>query len=282
MEPGPPRTNDFSPAAVRRAVLKESITHPATLYPGVLAVLGALAGTLFGSPVFIMAGMGAALAAGCGFTVNFFFRAETLASKYFEGLSGKITAAEESRLDELFQELKNSELIPGAENPAARAAEQFVRVRQKYGSLHELLEQKLGSGEVSVGNIWAAGEQVYLGVLDNLRDAATIFRNISEIDIARTEVRLGELSRRAESSRVEAREKETLKKRMKLIDDQLGHVNELLARNEEAITQLEDAAAAIAALDSDDNLASVDPSISVGRLRELASSLRKQESGPRG
>jgi len=53
----------------------------------------------------------------------------------------------------------------------------------------------------------------------------------------------------------------------------------LLARNEEAITQLEEAAAAIAVLDSDDDLASVNTAISVGRLRELACSLRNQESG---
>lgn len=281
MEPGPPRTNDFSPAAVRRAVLKESVTHPATLYPAALALLGALAGTLFGSPVFVMAGVASALAAACGFTVNFFFRNESIAKRYFEGLSGRIAAAEERRLDELFHEIEKSKLIPGAENSAARAADQFVRVRRKYAGLQELLQQKLGAGEGAAGNVWAAGEQVYLGALDNLRDMAAVFRAISGMDIDRDRVRLHELSRREASSRAEAMEKEALKDRMGLLRDQLGRVNELLARNEEAIAQLENATAALAALDTDDNLASVDTAISVGRLRELASDLRNREREPR-
>gem|GEM_PF-1402786 len=271
---GMPAPADFSLQAVRRFVRNEAITHPATLYPGVFAVLGGLAWVLFGSPLFILGAFGAFLAGAAGFTVNYFFRDETLAKRYLEGLKEKMTAEDERRLADLHEELKNGVQIPGAEQVATTAVEQFVKVKLKYDNLNQLLEQKLGSGEINVGGLWAAGEQVYLGVLDNLRDVAAILRSVSTIDSDYIHGRLKELSRNSHRGESDPRERETLRKRMKLREQQLGKISELLTRNEEALTHLEEASAAVAEAEASDDLASVNPEISTTRLKELAAAIR--------
>jgi hypothetical protein len=70
---------------------------------------------------------------------------------------------------------------------------------------------------------------------------------------------------------------ETLRKRRRLWDDQLDNVNELLTRNEEALTQLEEVAVAIAAIRSGEGFATVNTTESVKRLHELADRIYQKQ-----
>lgn len=272
-----PPARDFAPMAVRRAVRTEALTHPLTLYPAVTGLLGGLAWALFGSPILLGVAFGGALVGLAGLTVNYFFRDKTFAMRYVEHLKEQMAARERTLLESLGEALQSCTAIEGTEEYAQQGLEQFERVQQKYESLMRLLEQKLGSGELALGGIWAATEQVYLGVLENLRQVESLLRSIATIDQAYIDHRLEKLSRIAAPDEADVRESQTLLKRKKLREDQLRNVNEILTQNEEALTQLEEATIAVSAIRSGERFTAVNTLSSMKRLRELADTLYEKQ-----
>lgn len=268
-----PPARDFAPVAVRRAIRAEALTHPATLYPAVTGILGGLAWALFGSPILLAVAFGGGLLGLAGLTVNYFFRDKTFATRYVEQLKQQVADRERSLLESLGEALQSCSNIAGAEEYAQQASAQFVKIQRKYESLMELLEQKLGSGELALGGVWAVTEQVYLGVLENLRQVEGLLGSIATIDPAYIDQRLERLSQIAAPDDADVREAQTLLTRKKLREDQLQKVNELLTENEEALTQLEEATVAMAGIESFERFTTVNTLDSVKRLRELAASI---------
>jgi len=277
VESGLPPARDFAPMAVRRAVRAEALTHPLTLYPAVTGLLGGLAWALFGSPILLGVAFGGALVGLAGLTVNYFFRDKTFAARYVEHLKEQVAARERALLESLAEELQSCIAIEGTEEYAQQGLEQFERVQQKYESLMGLLEQKLGSGELALGGIWAATEQVYLGVLENLRQVESLLRSIATIERAYIDHRLEKLSRIAAPDEADVRERQTLLKRKKMREDQLRNVNELLTQNEEALTQLEEATIAVSGIRSGERFTTVRTLSSMKRLRELADTIYEKQ-----
>lgn len=275
-EGGLPRVGNFGPKAVQRAIRNEALTHPATLYPGVVGILGGLAGFLFGSSLLLGVGFGAALLGLTGLTVNYFFRDKTFANRYIERLKQQTAAQEELLLKNLQEDLVQCRSIAGAEEYGEQALAQFTKIEEKYGKLNTLLEHKLGSGEFALGGIWAANEQVYLGVLENLKEIVSVVHTISTIDSSYIHDRLKKLSRLRKPTAADKREAETLIKRKRIRDEQLEKVNELLTRNEEALTQIEEATVAVAEIRADDRFTTIDTADSVQRLRELAGTIHER------
>lgn len=276
-----PGISDFAPDAVRRAIRNESLTHPATLYPGVVGILGAVAWGLFGAPVLLGISFGAFLISLTGLTVNYFFRDKIIADRYVEVLKKQLAEKEEQLLKNLHQDLMESMSVAGAEHHAEQGLDQFEKIRRKYDSLNKLVDEKLGSGELSLGGVWAATEQVYLGVLENLRIIANLLQSISTIDPRYISDRLDWLAGLEKPDDADIREIETLRTREQLRNDQLQKVNEYLTRNEEALTRLEEATIAVSAIRSDDGFTEVDTEQSVARLRDLAREINERQSGIR-
>ncbi|MDQ7781467.1 MAG: hypothetical protein RDU20_01215 [Desulfomonilaceae bacterium] len=276
-----PGMNDFAPEAVRRAIRKESLTHPATLYPGVVGILGAVAWGLFGAPVLLGVSFGAFLLSLTGLTVNYFFRDGTIARRYVEFLKKQLAEKEEDLLRNLQQDLMECRDIAAADRYVRQGSDQFDKIRRKYDNLNKLVEDKLGSGELSLGGVWAAAEQVYLGVLENLRNVVNSLHSISTIDPLYISDRLNWLSGIEKPDDADLREMETLRRRERLRVEQLQRVNEYLTRNEEALTRLEEATIAVAAIRSDDGFTGVDTEHSVERLRELAREINERQGGLR-
>jgi len=274
---GRPAARDFGPIAVRSAIRREALTHPATLYPGVAGVLGGLAWALFGSPIFLGFAFAASIAGLASFTVNYFFRDKTFSGRYVEQLKERMAAQKRELVDSIQEGLRGAGEIPGGEEHAYQGLEQFAGIRQKYDNFNALVEEKFGSGELALGEIWSAMEQVYLGVLENLREVVSLLQSISTIDPEYIRKRLDKLSRMKGKDEADLRETETLLKRQKLRDDQLRKVNELLTRNEEALTQMEEATIAVAGIRSEDPFTAVNTVDSVNRLRELASTIYRKE-----
>lgn len=268
-----PPARDFAPSALKRAVRAEALTHPLTLYPSVVGVLGGLAWALFGSPLLLGVAFGGIVLGLSGLTVNYFFRDSVFAKRYVEQLKKVAAEREQALLDGLRTGLQACQSIPGAEEYSLQALEQFVRIRQKYENIMKLLDQKLGSGELALGGIWAASEQVHLGVLENLRRIEHLLQSIATIDETYIHQRLHRLSQLSRLDEADIREVETLKKRKALREEQLHTVNELLTQNEEALTQLEETAVAVADIPSEERFTSMDTLDSVKRLRELATAI---------
>ncbi|MFH1117298.1 MAG: hypothetical protein V1792_25550 [Pseudomonadota bacterium] len=278
---GVPGIRDFAPEAVRRAIRNESLTHPATLYPGVVGILGALAWGLFGAPVLLGVSLGAFLVSLTGLTVNYCFRDKIIEGRYVEVLKKRLEEKEERLLKDLHQDLLECGDIVGAENFAKQGSVQFEKIRRKYDDLNQLVEDKLGSGELSLGGVWAATEQVYLGALENLRNVVDSLRSVSTIDPVYIGDRLTWLSGLEKPDDADLREMEALRKREQLRIDQFQRVNEYLTRNEEALTRLEEATIAVSGIRSDNGFTGADTQQSVERLRELAREIHERQSGLR-
>jgi hypothetical protein len=280
-EPRFPGISDFAPEAVRRAIRNESLTHPATLYPGVVGILGAVAWGLFGAPVLLGVTFGGFLISLAGLTVNYFFRYKIIAGRYVEFLKKQLADKEERLLKNLHQDLIGCKDITGTDHYAKQGLDQFEKIRRKYDNLNRLVDDKLGSGELSLGGVWAATEQVYWGVLENLRKVVNSLQSISTIDPPYINDRLSWLAGLDKPDDADLREIETLRKREQLRIEQLQRVNEYLTRNEEALTRLEEATIAVSAIRADDGFTSVDTEHSVERLRELAREINERQSGLR-
>jgi hypothetical protein len=104
-----------------------------------------------------------------------------------------------------------------------------------------------------------------------------LLRGIATSDLSYVDDRLNWLGRLDRPAEADIREMETLRKRRRLWDDQLDNVNELLTRNEEALTQLEEVAVAIAAIRSGEGFATVNTTESVKRLHELADRIYQKQ-----
>jgi hypothetical protein len=266
----PPSLGDFSQKAIQRAIRNEALSHPVTLYSAVATVLTALSWASFGAPLFLWAALGSAVLSAGSLIVNYCFRDRTLGESYIRQLNDRLAHQKESVLHSLQDELKQCGSISGAQDHVAQGLEQFIRSKLSYDNFREVLEQSFGAGRLDYGRIWGASEQAYLGVLDNLKQVATILKSLSTIDPDYIEHRLRQLDALAHLDDADKREQVTLMKRSRVREEQLRQVNEILTRNEEAITGIEEATAALAVNGSGDTFADVDPETSIRQLRELS------------
>jgi len=204
--------------------------------------------------------------------VHIFFRHERIANNYITRLNKKLKEHERGVLESLHKNLKTCRAIKGAEQYASQGTEQFVRVQKKYQNVHELLEQKLTSGELTFGRFVGAAEQVYLSALDNLKQAVAMLQSAGSIDPDYIHDRLKQLAEIKQLTEADRRESEALNKRLKLREEQLEKVSHLLTNNEEAMTKMEETTAAIASMQTDGSFATTDFETAITQLQELAKS----------
>ncbi len=262
---------DFSQQAIGKAVLRHTIQHPLTLYPMVLGVLGATAAVVLDFPFAVLLGSITALGGGVmGWVVNFFFRSEVFATRYIHGCQEAVALQRGRLMDTMYEDLGQCRSIAGSEHFAEQGIAQLEQVQKRLVTLRELLADKLNRSELSYGRYLGAAERVYLAVLDNLRDVTTILKSVSTIDPAYLSHRLNELKQLKNPTDADREENETLVKRRALREQQLQRVNVLLTRNEEAMTQMDDATAALANLDTDESRPSLDLETAIEELQKLA------------
>jgi len=233
--PGQPQVSDFSQKAIQRAVLKEGLAHPLTLFPSALGLLSGLAGFLFSLPILFAIMAGTFVIGAGSLIVNIFFLSERTASRYIRRLNAKLKEHEKYVLASLQKDLRECSSIKGAEHYASQGVEQFRRIQKKYQNVLDLLEQKLSSGELTFGRFSGAAEQVYLSTLNNLKQVVATLKSAGTIDPDYIEGRLEQLAMLEHKSEADRKEGDTLKKRRALREQQLDKVNHLLTKNEEAL-----------------------------------------------
>lgn len=261
------RPSEFSQSAVRRAVLRETASHPASVYPAALAVLGAVAVALFGwSGPLLWGASGAGCVGLASWLVNYFVRNRSFASGYLERAHRALEEHTRTRLQALEREL--SEL--GLE----RGVHQLEEFGAKLANLKRILGQVLNANELTYGRYLGIAEQVYLSAIDNLHEAALSRQSIQTIDLGYVDRRMREIEKGGVQPE-EAAELESLRARRELHAEQLAKVEELLARNETAMTQMDMAAAAIAAIKTGPRSARIDFETAMGELTRLAATAQR-------
>lgn len=282
---GPPSIGDFSQKKTSKAVLTNTVTHPLTLYPLAVAILGGATIALL--PSFAAAGAIAALGGatiGIGsWIVNFCFRGDTYATRYLERLHEQMAEYKAEKLRNIETELLHGKDIEGVSDYIHQAVEQFRMSQNKYQDLMEILEGKLNRGELTFGRYAGTAEQVYLAILDNLEDISMILKTLRGIDPHYIEYRMNELKKKQNGHGLDQADQDeiaSLNERISLRQEQLNKINELLTRNEEAVTDLDKTIVAISTMKIVKGRATMDMEEARLRLEEMAS--RAHEYNYRG
>ncbi len=262
---------DFSKAAVERAVLAATLQHPLTLYPIAVGVVGIVAVVLL-VPSFgwLLVAIAAVTLGVSSWIVNFCFRSEVYADRYIQSLHDALARQRQARLESLQGALEACQTVPGAESLAAQGAMQFARIREKFDNLMAMLDQKLNRRELTYHRYCGSAEQVYLSVLDHLRDVVTRLQSIRAVDPAYIQQRITALQALTRLTPADEEALKTLAERQQLHMQQLERVNTLLTQNEAAMTTLDQTAAALADMKTVEGHAAVDMETARQALEALA------------
>lgn len=266
----PQKLNDFSRGAIRNEVLREGLTHWLTLYPTAIGIPLGLAAFLFNLPVLYFGMIGTLSVSLASAIINVFFREEVIASRYLAKLAQKIQEEERQTLAGLGDELRQCQKNESGREYAEQALEQFKQLQKKYENVHTVLKNKLNEGELAYGRFVGASEQVYMTGLENLKQIVAVMQSLGSIEPDYIAQRLQQLEKIGSASPADLKEKETLNKRRRLMDEQLDKVNQLLTNNEEAMTALEEATAAIAAMNTGGKFSDTDYESAIAQLQEIA------------
>jgi hypothetical protein len=266
----PPNLQAYSQGAIQRQIVRQGLTHWLTLYPPALGLPLGFAAYLFNVPALYLAALGGAALGMGSAIINIFFRGDALSSRYLQELAGQLREQERQALEELRRELEQTRTVSGAEDYAGQAVEQLDQLRAKVDNLSRLLTEKFQQGELSYGRFLGAAEQVQMGGFDNLRRIVSLLKSVGGIDLDYLEKRLRQIDKLAGLAEADRKEREALIRRRQLRISQLEQVNELLAANEEAMTAIQETAAAVAAMSTNSPLAKGDLETAIAQLQQVA------------
>ena len=269
--PQTPPLGAFSDSATRKAVLGSTLQHPLTLFPVAVGVLGAVGVVLFNAPTLAIGAAVAGLSTGFGaWCVNYIVRNKTFANRYVESLRAAMEKQRAFVLQKIRSELMEASDVPGAKEYVDQGSSQFRLIQACFESLKSILGEKLNQGELTYMRYLGTAEQVYLAVLDNLQDIATLLKTVRAIDFKHIEERLDSLKKMDKLAETDRLELETLEKRMTLRQTQMDKINALLTVNERAMTEIDQTTAAIAAVRTTQGRATTDMESALTELEQLA------------
>ena len=270
-----PRANsntDFSPRAVSRAVLGETLSKPYVLYPTAIGVLGGLAAAVLGPTMLFVAPAAAGLTLGLGsWAVDYTLRREKHAADYLKRLHETLAGRVDETIATLrgeFQELKFDAGLA-----------QMAELQNKFKAFETLLRRKLNPSEMTFGRYLGMTEQVFLAGLDNLARISDTLKGLSAIDVKHVQRRLKDLAEDGVDSKAQDQEIASLKERLALLQSQRDQVDAWLAQNETAMTQIDRVMAAIANLDTSASHATMTMETAMQDLKGLADRAPKLSTG---
>ncbi len=273
----PPKTDEYLPDAIRKAVVQTGIKHPVTIYPVAMGISAGVVGLLFNLPMLLGAALGLVLAGPAWAVLQVFFRHEALGSQYLESLHRRQKQYEAYLIDKIEAGLKACGRTRELEQTAATAIAQLKGIGIKLANVQELLGMKLRTNEITYGRFLGAAEQVSLSVLDNLNTVVSILKSVTSIDPDYVRTRLKELAGKPAPSKEDQDQLKSLQDRMDLWKSQLKQVDQLVARNEEAMTEMEHISAAIAQWQPDRKFSGGDFESAIKQLHALAQQAQEYE-----
>lgn len=254
---------DFSAQAVSRAVLGRTLSQPHVLYPAAVGILGGLAAVVLGpAMVFVApAAIGAVLGLG-GWAVDYTLRRDQHAADYLKRLQEALAGRADETMARLGREFAEVSFEPGQA--------QLGALKDKYRAFEGLLRRKLDPKEMTFSRFLGMTEQVFLAGLDNLTRISDALKGLSAIDVQHIARRLRHLESDGIESDAQDREIATLKERLGLLERQRDRIDGWLAENEVAMTQIDQAMAAIGEMDTSQGHAAMDIDAAMAELKTIA------------
>jgi hypothetical protein len=264
---------DFSPQAVARAVLGQTLQKPHVLYPAAVGLLSGLAAVVLGPTLVFVAPAAIGLGVGVGgWALDYALRREKHAAEYLRRLQAAVAGRVAESVARLSREFGELRFDPGLA--------QMRQLQAKYDALEALLRRKLDPGEMTFARYLGMTEQVFLAGLDNLTRIADTLRGLSAIDVEHVRRRLHTLANDGVESPLQDREAAALTDRLGLLERQREAVDQWLAENEQAMTQIDHVMAAIANLDTSAGHAAMSMESAMSELKHLTERASKYNPTP--
>ena len=253
---------DFSEAAARKAAFSEVIQHPLTLWPPAISIVAGVGLGMFG--VVALPGMVgiAALGLAAGSThwaLRYLGGKEAYMQKHYAELHQEFEVMKERKLATLATDLKKLGCKQGQL--------QVSQFEDKFQNLVAVFQRVLSEGELTYDRFVGTAEQVYRSGLDNLDRVVTLLLNVDDIDREEIRNRITALTKKAKRTGADETNLRALNDQATVFDDTQQEVEELLARNEEALATMDKAGAA--AVRIKDRTASQTPQETMAEAMEL-------------
>lgn len=179
-----PTADDFKRWAVDRAILSDTVQHPATVFPLAGALIAGLWSAVFGlSPPSLLAMLAGGLVGLGAWVFNFFIRGEKLAERHVE----KLRALRGQHEIHEVQDIEDSCRRAGFGQGAKEAAE----LTAAYQNLRRFLsEQMEGRRSLGAQHFRVLAEDTYQEGVAILRKALNFFQTLHDIDVETLEAEL--------------------------------------------------------------------------------------------
>jgi hypothetical protein len=168
---------DFTPRAIQRAVLQDTLQHPATILPGALATVAALWSVAIGlSPASLMAMLGFGFVSAATWVINYVGRGDILAAQHIQKLRALRADYERREVEELTLACQHAGFSAGT-----KAVQELTAA---YHKLHQfLVEQQNGQGEASGERFRVLAEDTYRHGIAILHRALNLFQALQGVDV---------------------------------------------------------------------------------------------------
>lgn len=259
-----PTSQDFTQKAIKKALMDTALDHWSFRYslPAIAGtgIVGALFG--FSYPIFLVM-LGILGGTASSFVYNTLFRGQTFEKEYVENLHKIIDKHTEEKRKNLKEDLLEFKNLHGA-----RQLEQFD---QKFEVLVEVLNQKFDSSQLTYQRYYGIAKEVYLSGIDNLNRIMIASKTMNSIDLDYIDTTLKEVSRKDQNNMAVKKEVEALQRSRESYSNLKNKIDEILAENEAALTQIDQTTIAISEITrSKNNEAQMGMENSMQALEEMA------------
>ncbi|WP_027967677.1 hypothetical protein [Halomonas halocynthiae] len=142
--------------------------------------------------------------------------------------------------------------------------QQVDRLYSRYRHVLSILNERFAPGELAHARAQQLVVDVCHGAQDNLDTMIAQARGIRGMDVAYIQRRLG-----SEAARLSASETDALRQRMALIEQTEQSIRQLVARHEQALTALDNAAVSLSRLDTSRPRSAQSAEVACGELRRF-------------
>jgi hypothetical protein len=257
---------DFSEAAATKAALNETIQHPLTLWPlavGVVGGVGLGALSVVSIPVALGIGIGGFAIGAGNWALQFFGGKAGYMQKHYAELHQEFDELKQKKAAELADELKKFKCKQGQA--------QVDQLEEKFQVLIDVFSRVLNPQELTYSRFMGTVENIYRSGLENLERIVVLLTSVSDIDRDEVADRIDTLTHKVKRTPADERSLAALKRQADAFDTTHRDVEDLLARNEEALATMDEAGQA--ALKIKDRSVSQSPKETMADAMELLSQM---------
>jgi hypothetical protein len=280
-----PKPEDFSREAVSRAVLSQTVQHPATILPISLAVLGTFwNAAISATPESVGVTIALAFTGLAAWVWNYVIQGEKRAARHVHELRQRRSAYESLALEEFIVSCEEGEFGDGAKEARELSA--------AYERLRRFLEERSGGGpDLSAERFAVLAEDTFQQGLSVLQKALAIHAALRSVDIGRLEGELSGWRQKLTSLKgsVSRRERDSLARQIDAHEKRIARYKErketlagLLAEANDLETALETSHLQVVDLMSSDATASLSHGSPGATLERAVAAARSVEEKLRG